>query len=238
MQLETCMIRFDAGGEAFEGYLAWDAQARTPAPSVLVGPTWMGRNVFTHERAERLVELGYVGFAYDIYGAGKGPATAAEARDWMMPLVKDRDNLNARLSAAMDVLQEQPQVDATKIAAIGFCFGGLTSLDLARTRADLSAAVSFHGLLGAPENIAALDNIKAKVLALHGWDDPLVPPAAVLAFADEMTRTQTDWQLHAYGHTAHAFTNPEANQPGDKMYSAAADRRSWQAMTNFLAEVL
>ncbi|HNU20621.1 MAG TPA: dienelactone hydrolase family protein, partial [Hydrogenophilus thermoluteolus] len=139
--------------------------------------------------------------------------------------------------AAIHALAMQPEVDPEKVAAIGFCFGGLSVLDLARVGAPVKGVVSFHGLFTPPGNTT--DNkITAKVLALHGWDDPMAKPDAVLAFAKEMTDAGADWQLHAYGHTMHAFTNPEANDPDfGTVYNAKADARSWQAMQNFLAEL-
>ena len=125
---------------------------------------------------------------------------------------------------------------AVHITAIGFCFGGLCALDVARSNADAAGVVSFHGLLNAPGNTA--DEIKPKVLALHGWDDPMATPDDVKAFGEEMTKAKADWQLHAYGGTMHAFTNPQANDPDfGTVYDADADRRSWQAMQNFLTEL-
>ena len=144
--------------------------------------------------------------------------------------------LQERLKATIDMVKDQPEVDSAKIAAIGFCFGGLCVLDIARSNADAAGVVSFHGLLHAPGNTAA--KINPKVLALHGWDDPMATPDNVKAFGEEMTKAKADWQLHAYGGTMHAFTNPKANDPDfGTVYDADADRRSWQAMTNFLAEL-
>ncbi len=139
--------------------------------------------------------------------------------------------------SALNALKLLPWVDDSKIAAIGFCFGGLCSLDLARTGANLKGVVSFHGLLGAPGNTEG-NLIKAKILALHGHDDPMVPVEQVIAFEKEMTLAGADWQLHTFGNTMHAFTNPVANNPDfGTVYQPDADRRSWLAMQNFLAEI-
>jgi dienelactone hydrolase len=155
----------------------------------------------------------------------------------MQPFLDDREMLQNRLLVSLATLREQPQADAEKSAAIGFCFGGLCVLDIARTGADLAGVVSIHGLFGAPESTSGM-SIKAKVLALHGWDDPMATPDAVNSLAAELSAMGADWQLHAYGNTMHAFTNPAADDPDmGTVYDAAADRRSWQAMTNFLEEV-
>lgn len=145
--------------------------------------------------------------------------------------------LQRRMEAALAAVKLMPWTDGGRIAAIGFCFGGLCALDLARSGADIKGVVSFHGLLGAPEHTQN-NRIKAKVLALHGHDDPMVPVEQVIAFEQEMTRAGADWQLHVYGNTMHAFTNPMANDPGfGTVYQKDADRRSWQSMKNFLEEI-
>jgi len=155
----------------------------------------------------------------------------------MQPFMDNRQMLQKRMHSALNAVKLMPWVDDRKIAAIGFCFGGLCSLDLARTGADLKGVVSFHGLLSAPGNNQN-NAIKAKILALHGHDDPMVPVEQVIAFEQEMTKAGADWQLHTYGHTMHAFTNPVANNPDfGTVYQPDADRRSWLAMENFLTEV-
>jgi len=145
--------------------------------------------------------------------------------------------LQSRLLAALSCLREQPEVDAAQTAAIGFCFGGLSVLDIARTGEDIAGVVSLHGLFVPPGNTAG-NRIKAKVLALHGWEDPLAKPDEVEALANELTAMGADWQVHAYGNTTHAFTNPNADDwEGGKQYNENADRRSWLATQNFLAEL-
>ena len=141
------------------------------------------------------------------------------------------------MHVSLDTLRAHAEVEAGSIAAIGFCFGGLCVLDLARTGADIAGVVSFHGLFTPPGNTAG-NTISARILALHGWDDPMATPDSVVALAQELSAMDADWQLHAYGNTMHAFTNPAAADPNmGTVYDAAADRRSWQAMTNFLDEL-
>lgn len=237
MGIQTRAIEYVVDGKTFEGILAWDDRAHGKRPAVAVAHAWAGRSAFEVDKAKRLAELGYVGFAMDVYGKGVLGQSREENAALMTPLVQDRALLQKRLQAAIHALAMQAEVDPEKIAAIGFCFGGLSVLDLARVGAPVKGVVSFHGLFTPPGNTAG-NKIAAKVLALHGWDDPMAKPDAVLAFAKEMTDAGADWQLHAYGHTMHAFTNPEANDPDfGTVYNAKADARSWQAMQNFLAEL-
>ncbi len=155
----------------------------------------------------------------------------------MQPFLDDRELLQQRLLGSLNTMRDQPEVNADKVAAIGFCFGGLCVLDIARTGENLAGVVSFHGLFGSPGNTAQ-NTISARVLALHGWDDPMAAPDSVLGLADELSSMGADWQLHAYGNTMHAFTNPDANDPTfGTVYSDKADQRSWIAMKNFLAEL-
>jgi dienelactone hydrolase len=151
--------------------------------------------------------------------------------------MKDRKMLLTRLQAGLATASSMPIIDSRRIAIMGFCFGGLCALDLARSNADIRGAVSFHGLLK-PSGFTE-PKVRARVLMMHGFDDPLAPPTDVLAIAKEFTDAGADWQLHAYGHTVHAFTNPVAhNRGGGLQYDEAADRRSWHALEEFLAEVL
>jgi dienelactone hydrolase len=172
-----------------------------------------------------------------MYGKDIMGSSPEENEKLMRPFMNNRLMLQKRMQAALYAVKLMPWVDDSKIAAIGFCFGGLCALDLARTGVELKGVVSFHGLLGKPDNTQG-NIIKAKILALHGHDDPLAPVDQVLAFEQEMTSAGADWQLHTFGNTLHAFTNPQANSPDFGMaYQADADRRSWLAMENFLTEV-
>jgi dienelactone hydrolase len=220
-----------------EAFFAFDDSLSGRRPAVLINHTWAGRDDFVAEKAKKLAGLGYVGFAVDMYGKGVSGSSPEENAQLMQPFMDNRQMLQKRMHAALYALKLLPWVDDSKIAAMGFCFGGLCSLDLARTGADLKGVVSFHGLLGAPGNTQG-NAIKAKILALHGHDDPMGPPEQVIAFEQEMTAAGADWQLHTFGNTMHAFTNPAANNPGfGTVYQPDADRRSWLLMKNFLAEI-
>jgi dienelactone hydrolase len=237
--MKTEYVDYTDGSVTCEGYAAYDDTKKGKRPGVLVSHAWAGQSPFERDKADKLAGLGYVGFALDLYGKGKRGGTMEQNAKLMQPFLDDRAMLRRRITAALDALKKHPAVDADRTAAIGFCFGGLCVLDLARSvPAGLKGVVSFHGLFHPPK-LGAQAPIKAKVLMLHGYDDPLATPEHVTAIARELTDAKTDWQLHAYGRTSHAFTNPEANSPEHGLlYNAAADRRSWAAMKNFLEEVL
>jgi len=155
----------------------------------------------------------------------------------MKPLIEDRSMLQRRMKLGLEQVRKQREVDASRVAAMGFCFGGLCVLDLARTGADVRGVASFHGLFGKPGNTEG-KKISARVLVMHGWDDPMATPDQVLGLTEELSAAGADWQVHAYGGTKHAFTNPSANDPDfGTVYSPDADRRSWQSLQLFLAEI-
>ncbi|MFZ4702123.1 MAG: dienelactone hydrolase family protein [Candidatus Methylumidiphilus sp.] len=238
MTITTRTIEYHHDGVLLEAVIAWDDSTLAPRPAVMVSHAWAGRDEFAVNKACALADLGYVGFALDLYGKGIVGSGPEENAKLMGPFMDDRAWLQDRMMTALDTVRQQPEVDAGRVAAIGFCFGGLCVLDLARSGANLEGVVSFHGLLVPPENAPA-NKISAKVLVLHGYDDPMATPEQVLELANELTLAGTDWQIHAYGGTVHAFTNPKANDPGfGTVYREAADRRSWQSMGNFLEEVL
>ena len=237
MSLQQRLIEYRDGEAILEGRLTWDDSSSAPRPGVLVSHAWGGRSGYEDSKADRLAELGYAAFALDLYGKGVRGSNPDENARLMQPFLDDRAMLQRRLLVSLATLREQAEVDPDKVAAIGFCFGGLCVLDLARTGEDLAGVVSFHGLFAPPGNTTG-KVAKARVLALHGWDDPMARPDSVLALTDELTAMGADWQLHAYGNTMHAFTNPAANNPDmGTVYDPAADRRSWQAMRNFLDEL-
>jgi len=238
MAIISNTVNYADGDTVLEAFFAYDDAIVGRRPAVLINHTWGGRDDFVANKAIKLAELGYVGFALDMYGKGVLGSGPEENAKLMQPFIDDRALLQRRIGAALATVKLLPWVDDKKCAAIGFCFGGLCVLDLARTGVDIKGVVSFHGILAAPGNTEGKP-IKAKVLALHGHDDPLGPPEQVLAFAQEMTKAGADWQVHVYGNTMHAFTNPIANNPGvGNVYQADADRRSWIAMKNFLEEIL
>jgi dienelactone hydrolase len=237
MTIQTRLIEYSLENVVLEGLLAWDDDVTGPRPAVAVSHTWAGRGAFEEGKAVELAKLGYVGFAIDMYGKGVLGGGPEENNALMTPLMQDRALLQRRITTAVSVLRDQPEVDAASVAAMGYCFGGLCVLDLARTGSDVKGVVSFHGLFDAPEHTDGA-HITARVLCLHGYDDPMAQPQAMLALASELTAAGADWQVHAYGNTVHAFTNPGANSPDmGAMYSESADRRSRQALVNFLQEV-
>ena len=230
MAVQNRIIEYAHGDVLLEGRLAWDDTRTGPRPGVLVSHAWAGRSNYEDGKADALADLGFAAFSLDLYGKGIRGSNPEENAALMQPFLEDRAMLQERLLVSLATLRDQEEVDAGKVAAIGFCFGGLCVLDIARTGEELAGVVSIHGLFGAPGNTDG-NTISAKVLALHGWDDPMATPQDVLALTAELSGMGADWQLHA-------FTNPEANDPAmGTVYDAAADRRSWQAMQNFLQEI-
>jgi dienelactone hydrolase len=233
----TKTIDYQDGDTQLEGYLAYN-ETGAPLPAVLVAHDWSGRREFACKAAERIAAMGYAGFALDMYGKGifgRDGDTEGNAA-LMNPYASDRILLRQRINAALRAVRAFSQVDAARIAAMGYCFGGMCVLELARSGADVAGVISIHGIF-APGN-AANEKISAKVLCLHGHDDPMVPPEQVLAFEKEMTDAGVDWQMHVYGGTQHAFTNPAANNPDfGTVYKEVAEKRAYQSVANFLDEL-
>jgi len=237
LSVKTRLVDYDDGQINYQGLIAVDDSFTGMRPGILIAHTIRGRTAFEEGKAEALARLGYAAFALDVYGKAELDTDEENKRGHMTALLADRARLQGRLALSLRTMKDQPEVDAARIAAIGFCFGGLCVLDIARSGEELAGVVSFHGLLAAP-NTRVGPAINARVLVLHGWDDPLAPPETVLALAEEMSGAGADWQLQAYGNTVHAFTNPAANDTTHgTVYDAAADRRSWVAMNNFLDEL-
>lgn len=235
--LKTQNVEYFDGKQPLEAHVAYHDNFTDKKPAVLIAHDWSGRNEFANKKAEKMAELGYVGVAIDMYGKNKTGKTTEEKSALMQPLIKNRAMLIHRMNTSLDFVKQLPNVDTNRIAAIGFCFGGLCALDLARSGAELRGVVSFHGILSPPNQSQKLP-IKAKILVLHGHEDPMAPPEQVLAFEKEMTEANVDWQIHIYSQTQHAFTNPEANDPKSGLvYNKIIAERAWIAMKNFFVEI-
>ncbi len=235
-EIKTETIEYKDGDTTLEGHLAYDTGFTGPRPAVLVVHQWMGLTDYEKKRCEMLVKLGYVAFAVDIYGKGIRPTTVSEAGAQAGKYKSDRALLRQRVNAGLACLRKQGRVDAGRIAAIGYCFGGTTVLELARSGADVAGVVSFHGGLDSPKPEDG-KNIKCKVLALHGADDPFVPEKDLAAFEAELRAAKVDWQLVQYGGAVHSFTDWKADGSlKGAQYNERADRRSWADMEQFLVE--
>ncbi len=236
--MKTEVVEYKQGDTVLEGYLAYDDVVAGKRPGVLVVHEWWGHTPYVRKRAEQLARLGYVAFALDMYGKGKVTNDAGEAGKISGAFKSDRKLARDRFNAGLEVLRKHRLTDQDRVAAIGYCFGGTVVLEMARAGEDLGGVVSFHGGLSTPEP-AEPGALKARVLVLHGGDDPFVPPAQVEAFEEEMRKAGADWQIHVYGGAVHSFTNPEADGYHLKGagYNETADRRSWEAMKVFFTEV-
>ncbi len=232
--MKTEEINYSYDQKNYIGYVAYPE--RDKAPLILIAPSWAGRDEFVKDKAENLAREGYVAMAVDMYGDAKVGSSTEENQSLMTPLVEDRDKLKGIIKSALEAGRQLEAVEASNVAAIGYCFGGLVVLDLARSGSDVNGVVSFHGLL--MDSKISEDGIKSKILVLHGERDPMVPLEMVDGFQQEMTQAGADWQLHSYGNAYHAFTNKEANDPDlGTEYNQDADRRSWQSMMNFFQEI-
>jgi dienelactone hydrolase len=232
------IVEYRQGDTTLEGQLVYDDALKGPRPGVLIVHQWKGLTNYERKRAEMLAQLGYVAFCADIYGKGIRPTTTAEAGAQAGKYKQDRALLRARATAGLDAFRKQSMVDPKRIAAIGYCFGGTTVIELARSGADVAGVVSFHGGLDSPAP-AAGKNIKTKVLALHGADDPFVPAKDLDAFEQEMREAKVEWQLIKYGGAVHSFTDWDATGAmKGAQYDERADKRSWEDMKLFFSEVL
>ncbi|MBR1204465.1 MULTISPECIES: dienelactone hydrolase family protein [unclassified Bradyrhizobium] len=237
--MHTGDVDYAAGDASLRGYLAFEDRG-VKRPGVLVFHEGLGFGDFAMERARRLAERGYVAFAADMFGERRQAADLQQAMTLIGHLRTNPATLRARARAALATLTALPEVDATRCAAIGFCFGGTVVLELARDGADLKAVVSFHGVLSTTQPAAA-GRVRASVLVLTGADDPLAPSDQVAAFENEMRAAKVaDWQVISYGNTLHGFANPAADGSIMKaaLYDARADRRAWSAMQGLFDEVL
>ncbi|MEO6035496.1 MAG: dienelactone hydrolase family protein [Verrucomicrobiota bacterium] len=236
-EIKTETITYKQGDTVLEGFHAYDDSTTEKRPAVLVVHQWKGLGEYEKKRAEMLAKLGYNVLAADIYGKGVRATSPKEAGALAGKYKSDRALLRERVEAGLDALQKDEHTDAKKVAAIGYCFGGTTVLELARSGADIAGIVSFHGGLSSPTPADA-KNIKCKVLVLHGADDPNVNPE-VPAFQEEMRQAKVDWEFVAYGNSVHSFTDWNAGSDNSKgaAYNEKADKRSWEAMKQFFAEI-
>jgi len=236
--VKTRELEYRAGDTALQGFIAWDDAARGRRPGVLVVHEWWGLNEHARHQARRLAEAGYVGLALDMYGKGKVTTHPQDAQAFVSEVTKDPAVLAARFNAALEQLKRDPHVDTTRIAAIGYCFGGAVVLGMARAGADLAAVVTFHGAL-ATTSPAQPGKVKARVLVLAGGADPFVPPEQLEAFKREMQAAGARFEVTTYPGAKHGFTNPAAATYGmpQLAYDAAADRESWAAMLKLFKEI-
>ncbi|MEM9305550.1 MAG: dienelactone hydrolase family protein [Pseudomonadota bacterium] len=222
-------IAYETDGKRMLGLLAWDDARTGPRPGILVAHTYAGRNAFVESRIEELAALGYAAFALDLYGEGKVAGAPAEAEALLRPFLEDRALIERGMLSALATLAALPEVDDDRLAAEGFCFGGLCVLDLARVSDDLRGVVSFHGLLRPPAGVPNRP-MKSRVLVLHGERDPLIEAEEISALTAEFETRDTDWIFMRLGRAAHAFTNPAAAEPErGVVYEPRTDRltRAW-----------
>ncbi len=225
----------EQNGEAIKGEAYVANIGNEPKPCVLIAHAWAGQGSFDHKIADEIAALGYAAIAIDMFGKGVRGDPKGDNSHLIGPLVSNRIELLSRLKKALDFAKSCDFVDKNKISIIGFCFGGLCALDLARAGVDIKAAISFHGLF-MPNGLEAKE-IKAKVLVLHGYDDPLANPDAMIALANELTIAKADWQIHAFGNTSHAFTNPHAKKPENGLiYNETSAKRAFAMMEYHLKE--
>lgn len=238
------LVKYTCDDIALHGHLVYDDRFTQQRPAVLVAHAWKGQDEFARKKAEMLAELGYVGFAADVYGNGMCVETNEEALELMSPLFIHRQILRDRIVATWQTLLNHEVVDKGKIGAIGFCFGGLTVIELLKSGVALKGVVSFHGLLGdrlgevQAKTVSPAETLHGSLLILHGYRDPLVSQEDIVNMQKELTDANVDWQMHHYGNALHAFTNPNANEPeSGLLYNSKAEKRSLQAMRNFFEEV-
>jgi len=242
--MERHKVDYQCNGTTCKGFLVHNEIVREPRPGIIIAHAWRGQDDFAREKADELARLGFVVFVADIYGEGKTTEKDEEAAALMMPFFLDRQLLRDRMHAAYETLKKQELVDKKNIGAIGFCFGGLSVIELLRSGENVKGVVSFHGVLGnqmgdaIATTVPNADKIKGSLLLLHGNDDPLVSNADIKDIQQEFTDAKVDWEMNVYGHAAHAFTNPELKDPSTGLaFNQTANDRSWIAMKNFFNEI-
>jgi dienelactone hydrolase len=237
-EIRTQVIEYRDGAAVLEGFMAYDDATEEIRPAVLIAPEWWGLTDYPKHRAEQLARMGYVAFAIDMFGNGKITDDPSEAGKWTGPFYSDRKFCRQRAQAGLDTLLAQKYVDKSRVAAIGYCFGGMVALELARSGAPLAGVITFHGDVRRADDEGP-DDIKAKILVCHGGDDPLVPAKALQDFQDEMKEAKADYQINLYSGAKHAFTNPAADSHhiDGIAYNEQADKRSWMALNDFFSEI-
>ena len=234
-------LKYSAGGVEMDGYLAYNPEVKGRRPGVLVVHEWWGLNDYARMRARMLAEMGYAALSVDMYGGDKVAAHPEDAQKFSSELMKDFDVAKARFMVAMEALKKQPFVDPSRIAAIGYCFGGGIVLNMARQGVDLRGVASFHGTLAAVKQ-AVPGEVKAKILVLNGAADKFTTPEQLESFRKEMTEAGADFRIISYAGAMHSFTNPDADEMARKFnmplgYNAEADKKSWQELTIFLKNI-
>jgi dienelactone hydrolase len=237
-KIVTKTVSYQHGGENLEGFLAYDDAVRGKRPAILVVHEWWGLNEYARGRAEQLAGMGYVAFALDMYGKGKVTKHPSQAGQWMKQVRSNVYQWRQRALAGLQVLKKDPRTDVSRIAAIGYCFGGATVQQLAYSGADIKGVVSFHGSLMLPVSVQ-INRVRAKILICHGAADPFVKRGEIEDYISAMDSSGLDYQIAIYGGAKHSFTNPEADKAGmDALkYSKSADQRSWEDMKVFFAEI-
>jgi dienelactone hydrolase len=241
--IKTETINYEVNNLSFQGTLSYDDSIKGKRPGVLVVHEWWGHNAYANKRAEMLAKLGYTAFALDMYGTGKVASHPDDAKKFMEATLADMKVAEARFNAALKLLQQQPTVEASKIAAIGYCFGGGLVLHMAKVNPDLAGVVSYHGALGISANTKPVSTpIKTKILVFNGAADPFVTKEQVDAFKQDMKAIGADYEFIDYPGVKHSFTNPDANDLGKKfniplVYDEKADKDSWEKTQAFFKKI-
>jgi dienelactone hydrolase len=242
-EIKSETIKYEVGGQPFEGTLSYDDSIKGKRPGVLVVHEWWGHNTYAKKRAEMLAKLGYTAFALDMYGAGKVTDHPEDAKKFMEAATSDMKVAEARFNAALKLLQQQPTVDSSKIAAIGYCFGGGMVLHMAKVNPDLAGVVSYHGALGISANTKPLSTpVKTKIMVFNGADDPFITKEQIAAFKQDMTAIGADYEFIDYPGVKHGFTNPETDAFAKKFdmplkYDEKADKDSWEKTQGFFKKI-
>ena len=238
--MQTKVIKYQQGDRTFKSYMAFDENKSGAQPTVIIVHAFDGITDFIKDYAADVVNAGYNAFCIDMFGEGEIFHDIDGCMSAIMPMIEDRALLQRRVLAGFEACKQQAEVDEHKLAAMGFCFGGMVCLDLARAGADVKAVVSLHGVMMPPENVE-LGEFKAKALILHGFDDPQVPPDQLQVIADEFNSKNVDWQFVFFGHTKHAYTEPHAADIGGaamgREHNADSAKRAFHYSLNLFAEV-